>query len=117
MNKNWIDLLCKYGNTKDFEDILQGKECIPIAIMTYRKLLKKQRLCEIPFGELKIAYMQKEYDILCDLLQQLFLEPIPQSQFEFILDRINMTESGLEKVHNEHKKDMSKRILTIILAL
>ncbi len=117
MNKNWIDLLCKYGNTKDFDSVLQEKECIPIAIMTYRKFLKKQKLYEIPLDELEIAYMQRKYDILCDLLQQLFLEPIPQSQFEFILDKINITESGLEKVHNEHKKDMSKRILTIILAL
>lgn len=117
MNKNWINLLCKYGNTKDFDGVLQEKKCIPLTIMAYRKLLKKQKFCEVPFGKLKIAYMQKRYDTLHDLLQQLFLEPISQSQFEFILDKINITESGLQKIHNEHKKDMSKRILTIILTL
>lgn len=117
MNKNWINLLCKYGDTKDFEDISQEKEYIPLAIMTYRKLLKKQKLCEIPLDELEIAYMQKKYDTLRELLQQLFLEPISQPQFKFIIDKISITKSGLEKVHKEHKKDMSKRILTIILAL
>lgn len=47
----------------------------------------------------------------------MFLEPITQKQFDFIIDRINRIENGLEKLYNRHIEDSGVRVLSVIITL
>lgn len=115
--QQWIDLLCTYGNRLEYEKTTEQSKSTMFAIMKYRRLLRSRGLSNVSFIELNTAHIQRNYTKLHSLMQQLFLEPISDSQFSYILDRVNNTEDGMLKLYNQHKKDVGMRILTATLTL
>lgn len=116
-NYRWIKLLCEIGNFIDFQDIWYDSKSEILAIMKYRRLLRQQGKTEVSFIELNTAYENKNNNRLHSLLERMFLESITQGQLEFILEKIDNTENGLNKVYDKHTKKKEARILNVILTL
>lgn len=117
LNQCWINLLCKYGNKEEFNKINQESISTPLAIMKYRRILRGRGYGEISLAELNDAYINKKYKKLHTLLEVMFLEFIPDSKFDYILDKINNTEDGLQKLYNIHQEEKGTRVLSIALVL
>lgn len=113
----WIEMLCKYGNRKEFIKIYCNNISIPLAIMEYRRKLRNKGYGNISFVELDRAYTNKKYNILHTLFEKLFLEPISQEDFSYIIKKLNQTENGLQKLYSRYLEDKNIRILSIILTL
>lgn len=115
--QQWIDLLCTYGNRLEYEKTNEQSKSAMFSIMKYRRLLRSRGLGNVSFIELNTAHIQRNYIRLHSLMQELFLEPISDSQFSYILDRVNNTEDGMLKLYDRHKQDTGTRILTATLTL
>lgn len=116
-NSEWIELLCRYGNRNDFIKIYYNNISIPLAIMEYRRKLRDKGYGNVSFIELDKAYANKKYNILHTLFEKLFLEPISQEDFDYIINKLNQTKNGLQKLYNRYLEDKNIRILSIILTL
>ena len=114
---NWKNYLCNLGSRLEYEQIAQKSKSAMFAIMKYRRLLRCRGLGNVSFIALNMAYTTKNYIKLHELLQELFLEVIGKKQFEYILNILDNTESGLEKLYDRHTQDKNLRILSIILIL
>lgn len=113
----WAKLLCKLGNIENFIEILCTSKSELLAIMKYRRLLHQQCKVKVSFIELNTTYVNNQFDKLHRLLEKMFLEPISDEQFEFILKKINNTENGIENLYNRHVEDKGLRILTVALII
>lgn len=115
--KEWIELLSKYGSLQEFEKINNNSVSISMAIMKYRRILRNRDIGAILFSEINAAYLNNEYKKVHGLLEYMFLEPIAQNQFDFILNKINTKDDGMGRLHKEHLKNKNKRVLSIVLTL
>lgn len=116
-NYKWIELLCRYGDRKEFIKIYCNNISIPLAIMEYRRKLRDKGYGNVSFIELDKAYANKKYNILHTLFEKLFLEPISQEDFDYIINKLDQTKNGLQKLYNRYLEDKNIRILSIILTL
>lgn len=116
-NYKWIELLCRYGSRKEFIKIYCNNISIPLAIMEYRRKLRDKGYGNVSFIELDKAYANKKYNILHTLFEKLFLEPISQEDFDYIINKLDQTKNGLQKLYNRYLEDKNIRILSIILTL
>ena len=105
------------GDRLEYERITQKSKGAVFAIMKYRRLLRSQGLGNVSFITLNTAYVNKNYIRLHSLLQELFLEVIDKSRFDYTLDKLNKVENGLEKLHTRHQDDRNLRILSIVNTL
>jgi hypothetical protein len=117
VDRYWIGLLCKWGNREEFNKIVQHNINIPLAIMEYRENLRDNGRGNVSFLELNTAYINKQFKKLHKLFEVMFLEFIPNDHFDYILNKINNTENGLQKLYNIHLEDKGTRILSIALVL
>ncbi|MGJ0846560.1 hypothetical protein ACR77J_07720 [Tissierella praeacuta] len=115
--ERWIDFLCGYGNRLEYQQIEYESKNAMFATMKYRRILRGRDLGNVSFILLNTAYTQKDYIKVHSLLQELFLEPITNGQFEFILNKINGVQNGLQKLYEHHIQDKNVRILSIALIL
>lgn len=116
-HQQWISFLCKHGSTIEYKKIEYESRSAVFAIMKYRRLLRSRSLGNISFLALNTAHIQKNYIKLHSLLQELFLEAIDDTQFDFILNKINNTENGISKLYHRHKEDTNLRVMSIVLTL
>lgn len=116
-NQEWINFLCNYGNRLEYQQIASKSKNAMFAIMAYRRLLRCRGLGNIPLIALNTAYIQRNYSRLHTLLQELFLEIIPDSKFDFILNQLDSTDDGMVKLYNKHLQDKNKRALNRALVL
>lgn len=113
----WVKLLVKYGDLSEFMSVKAKSINIPMAIMKYRKMLKDKGVGDISFFYLKEVYTNHEQVRLHNLLECMFLEPLTQKQFDYVLDKTNAVEGGIEKLYYKHKEDKNKRILNTTLII
>ena len=113
----WSQLLCHIGNIDEFIDIFHSSRSELLAIMKYRRILHQRGMAEVSFIEVNTAYTNKQFNKLHKLLEKMFLEPISDEQFEFILKKIDNREDGIENLYNRHVEDKGLRILTVALII
>lgn len=113
----WSEYLCELGSEKEFKEILSESKNAMFATMKYRRELRSRGLGSPSFIELNTALMQNNYTRLHSLLQELFLEYLTQGQFQYVLDKINTTENGIEKLYNYHKYNIHFRAITVAMML
>lgn len=111
----WVEYLFGYGNKIEYEQIARGSKNAMFSIMEYRRLLRSRGLGNIPFITLNTAYIKRDYIKLHSLLQELFLEVVTESQFQFILEQINNANDGMIKLYDSHIQDKNKRVLNRVL--
>lgn len=116
-DQKWIDYLCSYGNRLEYQQVRNESKNAMFAIMKYRRLLRGRGFGNIPFITLNTAYVLQDYIKVHSLLQELFLEPISDDQFDFILRKINSKDNGVMKLHERHLQDTGTRVLSIIMTL
>ena len=123
-NENWIDLLTNGGKLdkqREFEGVLANSKNTMFAIMEYRRLLRSRgRGQGITIKQLQICNVSEE-EVLQEVLQELFLEPIPISHISFFYENAskkydNMMEA-MKELYLRHKKDENKRFLNIVLTI
>jgi len=117
LENKWVSLLINYGSKEEFIKIYRENISIPLAIMSYRKQLKNKGIGDISYITLEQAYTKQHYNKLHKLLQELFLEYIPEEHFNFILEKLKQKENSLHILYEEYLKDKNKRILNIVLTL
>ncbi len=113
----WANYLCFLGDTAEYNQIKEESKNAVFAVMQYRKLLKSRGLGNIPYTTLNTAYSQQDYSRFIELLQQMFLEIIDNNQFDYILEIINRTDNGLQKLYNKHLDNQDLRLLSIVKIL
>lgn len=113
---NWVKLLCRQdGDLNIFLNIIEESKSLALAIMEYRRFLRHQGEITVSFIELNKSYENRQYTLLHNLLEILFLESIAKEQFLFIIDRIN--KKGLVSLYTKHKKNVNERIMYVVLTM
>ncbi len=115
--KKWAEYLCKIGDETEYQEVLSKSKNAVFAVMQYRKLLRNKGLGNVPYTTLNTAYTQQDYSRFTGLLQQMFLEVIDSNQFDYILEIINKTDNGLQKLYNKHLDNQDLRLLSIVKIL
>lgn len=116
-NLNWAKLLCKNGECLDeFLDILLNTESLMASIMKYRRKVRQQGQSSVSIIELNNAYEKKQHNKLHSLLEVLFLEPIAEDQFTFIINRIN-TKEKLYKLYMKHNENVNTRVMYVVMTI
>lgn len=116
-DKRWIDLLCKYGNREEFYFINSKNNSTRLAIMQYREMLRNRGYGNVCIEELKETYDNKQYVRLHKMLEDMFLEPINENSFKYIIDELHKKDNSIEELFSKHLQDKNRRILTLILIL
>lgn len=119
-NEKWFELLTEGKLEKEIEfyDVAEDSVSIPLAIMEYRRLeMDKGREQNITLEQLQKANMNNE-KILQELLQEMFLEPIPMEHIEYFYKTAvergyQNTTDAIEELYRRHKEDKGTRFLSI----
>lgn len=118
--QQWASLLMTYGSQLVFKSIRDYSKCVMLAIMKYRRVLRESCVGNVSLLELESAYKNKDIKELHKLLEYMFLEPISNENFKFIIDRIYRIDkigSGIERLYKRHLEDKNLRILSLIITL
>ena len=113
----WCSLLCYEGDSKDFLDILSIAKSEMLAVMKYRRSLMNGRKKPITCIELVKLHTSGELGELHKSLEKLFLEVIVEEHLEFILNKIDNSENGLQNMYDRHIDNNSLRIMSIALVI
>lgn len=116
-NCNWIRFLLERGKICDFLGTYFNNMSCTLAIMEYRQELRNKGYDNVSFIEIENAHKNKNYKELHKLLEELFLEPIPEKHFGYIIKEINKKENGLQIMYDKHILEPEMRILNIALTL
>lgn len=111
----WVDMLCSLGSYEEFEKINNKAKCLALAIMEYRGILIDRGYNKVTLEELKDAYTNKNFNVLHILLEKLFLEPLSEQKFRYILEKIGGIDNGLERIYNRKQKNPNTRAMTTVL--
>ena len=114
---DWVKLLYELGDLEELMDILNISKSDILGIMKYRRLLHRQGKYKISFIELNTAYSNNQLNKVHTLFERMFLEPITDSQLDFITKRINKKDGGLEVLYTNHMLNKERRILNVALTL
>jgi len=119
LSQQWTSYLINNSEHRQVEygEIQKNSKTSMLAIMGYRRVLKNRGVGNISFIQLNTAYIDKDYKLLHNLLQQLFLEIINDGKFKIVLDKIGKKEDGLLILYNNHRNDTGLRILNIAMTL
>lgn len=121
---NWIKLLTE-GNTEkeeEFYTIAEDSISIPLAIMKYRRLeMQKGRGQNITLEQLQKANVN-DTKVLQEVLQEMFLEPIPDANLEFFYKNAvergySLTTDAIAELYRRHSEDKGTRFLSIALTI
>lgn len=115
--QRWIEYLCSCGSRDEYQKIAEESKGAVFAIMKYRRILRSEGLGNVSFEAINTAHTQKDYIKLHRLLQELFLEPLSNVQFEFVVEKLDRIQDSLTKLYNRHMQDRNVRILSIVLTL
>lgn len=116
-DERWIDLLCRYGNRKDFEFLRQNSNSTRLAIMRYRRILRNQGYGNVCKHKLQETYTNKQYNELHSMFEHMFLEFIPDDNFKYIISELDKRENGIAELFLKHTQNKHNRILTVVLML
>lgn len=123
-NKKWIKLLTegKMEKEEEFKEINNNAITTPLAIMEYREKQMLQGRGQDITREEMIALNNLDIDVMQEILEEMFLEPVPKSHIEFFYE--SATELGyqdmkeaLSELYDRHKIDKNSRFLTIALTI
>lgn len=117
-NKKEIDLLTKNNteNTYAFLDLLiESRGIMGVAITKYRKLLFLERSRgQVALEDIDDAYQRKDYFKFKELLSELFLQYIYQTEIDLFIKKIKNKNCSIEYIYNKHKEYPLRRFFNII---
>lgn len=123
-NKKWIEILTesKKEKEKEFKDINNNAITTPLAIMEYREQQMLQGRGQDITKEEMIALNNLDIDVTQEILEEMFLEPVPEKHIEFFYK--SATKRGykdvkevLGELYDRHQMDKGTRFLTIALTI
>lgn len=113
-NEKWINLL----DQDLFKKVTGTSKSEPLAIMKCRRLMMQKRK-----GKLNLEYANcLNIDTLQELLQEMFLEPVPVVHIKFLYKQAtkkcynDMNEAFIE-LERKHKLNQNSRFLNLALTL
>lgn len=123
-NEYWIKLLIKSNTKKEIEfyTVVVESISLPLAIMKYRRLeMHEGRGQDITLEQLQKANINDE-KVLQEVLQELFLEPIPLQHLEFFYKNAvergyKNTTDAIAELYRRHMEDRGTRFLSIALTI
>ncbi|MCK9444601.1 MAG: hypothetical protein M0Q14_08750 [Tissierellaceae bacterium] len=110
-NQEWVELLTNNNVEEELEfyEITKNSPSLILAIMYYRRQLREKGRGNISIEQLKSNINNKKE--LQNLLQLLFLEPIPASKVDLI------KENNIEKLYSKYKENENRRFMNAILSI
>ena len=123
-NKKWIEILTegKKEKEKEFKDINNNAITTPLAIMEYRqKLMNEGRGQDFTREEI-IALNNLDINVMQKILEEMFLEPIPENHIEYFYESATKRgykdmKEALAELYDRHQIDKNSRFLTIALTI
>ena len=110
-NQEWVELLTNNNSEEEakFYEITKNSPSLELAIMKYRRLLREQGKDKVSIADLKSNIDNKKE--LQNLLQELFLEPIPANQIDLV------KESDIEKLYSKYEENKNRRFVNAVLTI
>lgn len=120
LNKNqllWAQLLCNFGNTKDFVTTYNCSASSELAIMKYRRYLHKENIAIVNKIDIYDLFNKKEDIKLHNLLQNLFLEVITNKDYKSLMLCINNDCKNLQNICNMQEKNKGLKMRKVLRIL
>jgi len=113
----WVKVLTqnKEEEVERFTNILHNAKCrVGDAIIIYRTQLFNEGRGVVQYLRLERALREKAYVELRLLLQELFLDYIPENKMKTILSKLEGGKVNISDLYTKHMENPNKRIMMMI---
>lgn len=118
INKKELDLLLD-SNQEEIERfykiLAESRGMLGLAITRYKKILFLEgNRGQVSLNQIQNAYISKNIHELKNLLSELFLQYISDSEMKLLIKKLNNGSCSIDYIYNEHKINPTRKLFSII---